>query len=119
MSNKYPYEIETPLDRRAATIDILAGELERKNRNIGGWRKKVDELKERIEVLETELNDVRTEMYSLQARATGLDKERGRRDYAERIAKKASGFYEGRLTLTESKNRKKKKGNGKETENKF
>ena len=117
MSNKYPYEIETPLDRRAATIDILAGELERKNRNIGGWRKKVDELKERIEVLETELNDVRTEMYSLQARATGLDKELGRRDYAERIAKKKSGFYEGRLT--ESKNRKKKKGNGKETENKF
>ena len=118
MINKYPYEIETPLDRRAATIDILAGELERKNRNIGGWRKKVDELKERIEVLETELNDVRTEMYSLQARATGLDKELANRNYLERQArKKAAGFYDGRLT--ESKIRKKKKGNGKETETKF
>ncbi len=34
MNNKYPHEIETPLDRRAMTIDILAGELERKNKSI-------------------------------------------------------------------------------------
>ena len=53
---KYPFEIDTPLDRRAMTIDILAGELERKNINIAGWRKKVEELRQRINELETGQN---------------------------------------------------------------
>ena len=39
-TNKYPYEIETPLDRRAMTIDILAGEIERKNKSIKYWKEK-------------------------------------------------------------------------------
>jgi predicted nucleic acid-binding Zn-ribbon protein len=54
MINKYPYEIETPLDRRAMTIDILAGELERKNKNTAAWRKKVEELHTRINELEND-----------------------------------------------------------------
>ena len=41
---KLPSEIETPLDRRAMTIDILAAEIERKNRTIKAWRIKYDEL---------------------------------------------------------------------------
>ena len=40
---KLPSEIETPLDRRAMTIDILAAEIERKNRTIKAWRMKYDE----------------------------------------------------------------------------
>ena len=39
-TNKYPYDIETPLDRRAMTIDILAGEIERKNKSIKYWKEK-------------------------------------------------------------------------------
>ena len=52
---KYPSEIETPLERRAMTIDILAGELERKNRSAGAWRKRVEELHVRINELEEEV----------------------------------------------------------------
>ena len=42
MINKYPSEIETPLDRRAMTIDIMAGEIERKNKSIKYWREKAE-----------------------------------------------------------------------------
>ena len=55
MRNKYPSEIETPLDRRAMTIDILAGEIERKNNTIIAWRKKVEDLHGRINELEEEV----------------------------------------------------------------
>ena len=59
---KYPSEIETPLDRRAMTIDILASELERKNRNVGAWRKRVEELHARINELEEEVLTVEEEL---------------------------------------------------------
>jgi len=59
---KYPSEIETPLDRRAMTIDILAGELERKNRNTAAWRKRVEELHARINELEEEVLTVEEEL---------------------------------------------------------
>ena len=68
MINKYPTDIETPLDRRAMTIDILAGELERKNRNVSGWRKRVEELKEKIEELSGDLKKVRVQRNTYQAK---------------------------------------------------
>ena len=46
---KLPSEIETPLDRRAMTIDILAAEIERKNRTIKSWRIKFDEMRDKYE----------------------------------------------------------------------
>jgi len=40
---KLPSEIDNTIDRRAQTIDILAAEIERKNRTIKAWRMKYDE----------------------------------------------------------------------------
>ena len=75
MINKYPYDIETPLDRRAMTIDILAGELERKNRHVSGWRKRVEELKEKIEELSGDLKKVRIQRNTYQAQRNELTNE--------------------------------------------
>ena len=53
---KLPSEIETPLDRRAMTIDILSAEIERKNRTIKSWRIKCDELEEKCAGLQDDWN---------------------------------------------------------------
>ena len=59
---KLPSEIDTPLDRRAMTIDVLASEIERKNRTIKSWRIKFDEMQEKYEgeihVLTDELSQI-------------------------------------------------------------
>ena len=75
MINKYPYDIETPLDRRAMTIDILAGEIERKNRSIAGWRKRAEELKEKVEELSGDLKKARVARNTYQARMNELAKD--------------------------------------------
>ena len=75
MINKYPTDIETPLDRRAMTIDILAGELERKNRHVSGWRKRVEELKEKIEELTEDLKKARAARNAYQARMNELTED--------------------------------------------
>ena len=65
---KLPSEIETPLDRRAMTIDILAAEIERKNRTIKSWRIRVDELKERISELENDSQMLGEELAEMQTK---------------------------------------------------
>jgi|TARA_Y100000310_G_C20498192_1_gene722589 hypothetical protein len=62
---KLPSEIETPLDRRAMTIDILAAEIERKNRTIKKWRQRFDEMQEKYE---TEIHLVVDELSQLKAK---------------------------------------------------
>ena len=80
MSNKYPYEIETPLDRRAMTIDILAGEVERKNKSISYWRKKAEEFRDRCdgfhketEELHQRINEPENECLSLEEKISELE----------------------------------------------
>ena len=65
---KLPSEIETPLDRRAMTIDILSAEIERKNRTIKSWRIRVDELKERISELENDSQMLGEELAEMQTK---------------------------------------------------
>ena len=62
---KLPSEIDTPLDRRAMTIDILASEIERKNRTIKSWRIKFDEMQEKYEA---EIHLVVDELSQLKAK---------------------------------------------------
>ena len=82
---KYPSEIETPLDRRAMTIDILAGELERKNRNVAAWRKKVEELHARINELEEEVLTVEEELKLSKEKSSELKKLKKFNFYASRL----------------------------------
>ena len=63
---KFPFDIDTPLDRRAATIDILAGELERKNKNTAGWLRKFEKQKMEIEELHGRINELENECLTLE-----------------------------------------------------
>jgi len=57
-----PSEMDSPLDRRAQTIDILTAEIERKNRTIKAWRIKYDELEEKTELLQDEVKELKVDM---------------------------------------------------------
>ena len=79
MTNKYPSEIETPLDRRAMTIDILAGEIVRKNKSITYWRKKAEtfldrceEFKTNIEELHARINELENDCLTLEEKISEL-----------------------------------------------
>jgi len=100
MRNKYPSEIETPLDRRAMTIDILAGEIERKNNTIIAWRKKVEDLHGRINELEEEVLMVEEKLKLLKEKSSELKKL------------KKFNFYSSRLTGGTAK-KKRSSNNGK------
>ena len=144
MINKYPYEIETPLDRRAMTIDILAGEIERKNKSIKYWREKAEyhrdkcvEFQKVNEDLQTDWNSVDAicdkKTFEIRALKKEIEKYKLANKYNE--LPEVKNFYAGRLAShsnvktteryakildkAESNKRKKKKINGKATENKF
>ena len=68
MINKYPADIETPLDRRAMTIDILAGEVARKNKSISYWRRRAEEFRDKCEELSEDLKKVRVQRNTYQAK---------------------------------------------------
>ena len=105
---KYPPEIETPLDRRAMTIDILAGELERKNRSAGAWRKRVEELHARINELEEEVLAVEEQLKLSKEKSSELKKLKKLNFFASRLRRgtinkkrasnngKANGTLEGK-----------------------
>jgi len=78
MINKYPTDIETPLDRRAMTIDILAGEVARKNKSISYWRKKAEAFLDKCEELSGDLKKVRVQRNTYQAQRNELTEEIGR-----------------------------------------
>ena len=88
MINKYPSDIETPLDRRAMTIDILAGELERKNRNVGAWRKRVEELHTRINELEEEVLTVEEQLRLAKEKSSELKKLKKFNFYSSRLTER-------------------------------
>ena len=151
MINKYPYEIETPLDRRAMTIDILAGEIERKNKSIKYWREKAEyhrdkcaEFQKANEELLEENEGISSACARMEENCEGkiqqieaLEEEIEKYKLANKYDKlpEVNNFYAGRLAShsnvktteryakildrAESKSRKKKKKNGKATENKF
>ena len=73
MINKYPYDIETPLDRRAMTIDILAGEVARKNKSISYWRKKAETFLDKCEEFSKDLKKVRVQRNTYQAKMKKLE----------------------------------------------
>ena len=75
MINKYPADIETPLDRRAMTIDILAGEVARKNKSISYWRKKAQTFLDKCEELSGDLKKVRIQRNTYQAQRNELTNE--------------------------------------------
>ena len=75
MINKYPTDIETPLDRRAMTIDILAGEVARKNKSISYWRKKAEAFLDKCEELSGDLKKVRVQRNTYQAQRNELTNE--------------------------------------------
>jgi|TARA_Y100000310_G_C20679163_1_gene814875 hypothetical protein len=64
---------DTPLDRRAKTIDILATEIERKNNTIKCWRKKGDAFKEEINELRFALDQAVGRIDELTANSKGLN----------------------------------------------
>ena len=75
MINKYPADIDTPLDRRAKTIDILAGEVARKNKSISYWRKKAETFLDKCEELSGDLKKVRVQRNTYQAQRNELTNE--------------------------------------------
>jgi|MDSZ01.1.fsa_nt_gb septal ring factor EnvC (AmiA/AmiB activator) len=76
---KLPSEIDTPLDRRAMTIDVLASEIERKNRTIKAWRIKCDELEEKIGELENDNQMMGEELAELQTKKKSNGKAKDER----------------------------------------
>ena len=95
MNNKYPHEIETPLDRRAMTIDILAGELERKNKSIKYWKEKAYYHRDYAEKFQSETEELHKRINELEKH---LDTQ---------------NFYSARLTKRAAKKKRSSK-NGKE-----
>ena len=122
-TNKYPYEIETPLDRRAMTIDILAGEVERKNKHIKYWKEKAYyhrdkcvEFQKANEDLQTDWNSVDAicdqktfEIRALKERIGELEND------SQMLGEELAELQTKKKEKTESK----KKTNGKAAENKF
>ena len=78
MINKYPTDIETPLDRRAMTIDILAGEIARKNKSIKYWREKAEYHRDYAVKFQEDLRKVRVQRNTYQAQRNELTEEIGR-----------------------------------------
>jgi len=75
MINKYPTDIETPLDRRAMTIDILAGEIARKNKSIKYWREKAEYHRDYAVKFQEDLKKVRVQRNTYQAQRNELTNE--------------------------------------------
>ena len=80
MKNKYPYDIETPLDRRAMSIDILTGEIVRKNKTISYWKKKAEEFRDRcdgfkthVEELHERINELENDCITLEEKISELE----------------------------------------------
>jgi len=79
MINKYPSDIETPLDRRAMTIDIIAGEIMRKNKSITYWREKAEyhrdhavKFQSESEELHQRINELENECLTLEEKISEL-----------------------------------------------
>ena len=75
MINKYPTDIETPLDRRAMTIDILAGEIARKNKSISYWKEKAEYHRDYAVKFQEDLKKVRVQRNTYQAKMNELAKD--------------------------------------------
>ena len=76
---KYPTDIETPLDRRAATIDILAGVIERNHKSIKLWREKAEyhrdhavKFQSESEELHTRINELENDCLTLEEKISEL-----------------------------------------------
>ena len=89
MINKYPTDIETPLDRRAMTIDILAGEIARKNKSIKYWREKAEYHRDYAVKFQEDLKKVRVQRNTYQAKMNGLLDEASLKERSSR--KKLNG----------------------------
>jgi len=86
-----PSEMDSPLDRRAQTIDILTAEIERKNRTIKAWRIKYDELEEKTELLQDEVKELKAEIYKWQLELYGKSGEYPKWFVKKNQKKKANG----------------------------
>ena len=94
MINKYPTDIETPLDRRAMTIDILAGEIARKNKSIKYWREKAEyhrdyavRFQEECEGLELKIYETEKELKKYKGDLTTESHERNKLNGKGKIKK--------------------------------
>ena len=105
MSNKYPSDIETPLDRRAMSIDILTGEIVRKNKTISYWKKKAEEFRDRCDGFKTHVEELHERINELENDCITLE---------EKISelKTKQNFYSSRLTKGTTK-KKRSSNNGK------
>ena len=106
---KYPIDIETPLDRRAATIDILAGVIERNHKHIKYWKEKAFyhrdhamKFQSETEELHQRINELENECLSLEEKISELETKQN--------------FYSSRLTKGTMK-KKRSSNNGKSKSN--